>query len=346
MACSRENCSADSTGKCLEGFDPLESCPYRDKKEISTERTGPEDTELIVPFYSGEALTEEEANWVARTDCTKVVILIGPPDSGKTTILTSLFDAFLKAPFGNYLFGGSKSLIGFERRCHDGRTASGRSAAHTHHTPTKDSMDFLHLKLVAPDSSIIGPVNLLISDVSGERFRDLQDSSSSVINMAALRRANNISLVIDGQKIVNNGERHAAKSEARMLIRAIIEQSVLSADCRIDVIFSKWDLIADSEIESQCKQFIDSIKDMITTIVANKFVLQFTEIAARPENTRLHFAFGLPTLLRSWLGQFNQLSEPQLFSPAIQSNSTGAARYSEAIIKSQQLERDYAISRF
>src|SRR5438046_759504 len=133
LSCAREGCQVASTSTCLEGFDPPTTCPYLASASPSGDETVATETPAFVDLPSGEALTEAQASEVTRHGVTRVVVLAGPSGSGKTTVLTSLFEAFLEAPFGNFLFAGSRTLLGFERRCHDARVASGRTDPHTVH---------------------------------------------------------------------------------------------------------------------------------------------------------------------------------------------------------------------
>src|SRR5438128_1500416 len=136
-ACPRDGCQVASTEKCLEGFEPPNTCPYLSTVASVVGEQASSENSAFVDLPNGEALTESQANEVTRQGLTRVIIVAGPSGSGKTTILTSLFEAFLEAPFGNFLFAGSRTLVGFERRCHDARETSGRSFAHTVHTPAE-----------------------------------------------------------------------------------------------------------------------------------------------------------------------------------------------------------------
>ncbi len=184
------------------------------------------------------------------------MIVAGPVGSGKTTILTSLFESFLEAPTGNYLFAGSKTLVGFERRCHDARKASGRLVAETGHTSRREGVRFLHLKLAAAEADIPSPRHLLLSDVSGELFKTLRDSNSAVKEMTALQRADHLCVVIDGQKLTELGQRQVARNDARSMLRSIIAMGVLSPTCKIEIVFSKWDLILSAQPTQDLHRFL------------------------------------------------------------------------------------------
>jgi hypothetical protein len=127
--CSQQGCPFSISGRCLEGFEPPSICPYQTRQDVQQDEVATYVSQDLVDLPSGEALTERQAAEVARDELSKVIIIAGPFNSGKTTILTSLFEAFQEAPFGNFQFRGSRTLFGFERRCHLGRMESGNEEA-------------------------------------------------------------------------------------------------------------------------------------------------------------------------------------------------------------------------
>jgi hypothetical protein len=280
-------------------------------------------------------LDEQEASGVTREAATKVIVLAGPVGSGKTTILTSLFESFLEAPFANLRFAGSQTLIGFERRCYEGRTDSGLDNPDTVHTQTLVS-EFLHLKLAAADDSLIGSQHLLLADVSGERFRALRDSSEAVRDMKALQRADHLCILLDGDKLGDAEQRHSVRSDARMLLRSILEQDVLPESCQIGIVFSKWDKVKERRASSEGLAFIEDTKDVLRK-TADLRDLTFFEIAARPEGS-LPFAFGLPTLLRFWVQETRSPEKVPLYMPRVISREReGIARFGASVVNEQRL---------
>jgi energy-coupling factor transporter ATP-binding protein EcfA2 len=341
-SCAREGCQIASTEKCVEGFDPPSTCPY-----VSTSASSPADATsagvaAFVDLPNGESLTEAQASEVTRQGITRVVVLAGPSGSGKTTILTSLFEAFLEAPFGNLLFAGSRTLVGFERRCHDARTASGRPVPHTVHTQV-EATDFLHLRLASPSDSLLGPQNLLLSDVSGERFRALRDSTDAVRRMSMLRRTDDLCIVLDGEKLADMSQRHSAQTDARMLLRCIVEEGVLSSSCKIEIVFSKWDLVAANPAQEALMSFIDETKQVVQKVAGSALEVQFFQVAARPENRKVPFAFGIPTLLRSWVKEPSLPERPKLYMPGTHNDSREITRFAKSVAVDQRLEEFYDV---
>src|SRR5260370_183609 len=281
LSCAREGCQVSSTDKCLEGFEPPITCPYLASADVVGGEAVAGEPSRFVDLPGGEGLAEVQASQVTRQGVTRVIVLAGPSGGGKTTILRSLFDSFLEAPCANLLFAGSRTMVGYERRCHDARVASGRPYLHTVHTNV-DALDFLHLRLASPSAGLLGPQNLLLSDISGERFKALRDSSDAVKAMPMLRRADHLCVVIDGEKLTDASERHSARSDARTLLRSLLESGMLRSDCRIEVAFSKRDMVITNTAQEALASFIGATKKALPQTAHTFTTPQFFEIPAHP----------------------------------------------------------------
>ena len=124
-SCSVPDCPFSTTGECLEGVEPPSSCPRLASKDTVVAGDN-------VNLPSGEAISEDDAFTITRKHRTNVVVVAGPKESGKTTIVTSIYESLLDAPFGDASFAGSQTLLGFKKlRCHEGRMTSNRTVAHT-----------------------------------------------------------------------------------------------------------------------------------------------------------------------------------------------------------------------
>jgi ribosomal protein L30E len=347
--CSRTGCpvALTGTGRCLEGFDPVDTCPYYSSDEVTAEEAITLLSGDIVDLPSGEALNEKQAADVAREDTSKVIIIAGPFNSGKTTIITSLFEAFQDAPLSNYLFRGSRTLVGLERRSHLGREESGLEEADTSHTSLREGVMFLHLALSTFESSKLDTGSLLLSDISGELFRTIRDSSEAAKQLISLTRADHLCIVVDGERLVRTSERQIAKNDSRSILRSIIEANVLSRSCVVDIAITKWDLIVQALEGPEGKQigeFIDGTKDALKAIARNHSA-RIHEIAARPpKEAKVPFAHGLPTLLRSWMSKKELLAEAPIYVPQTSNREFG--RFTEATIFTQKAEEVANVIRF
>lgn len=305
VSCNQSNCQVAKSGKCLEGFDPLEECPNLNQDQKTPQNNGgvaPTISPNLVALDSGEALTESLANRLTRQFESKVVLLAGATDSGKTTIITSLFEEFQNGSYSGYTFAGSDTLIGFERRCHDGREASGNPTPITKRTKIKDEVHFLHLRLAKKIGDSYHLRNLLLADISGEAFQAIQDSSDAVRRLSILKRIDFLTLVIDGSKIASKQLRHIAATDARQILRAILQEKIISNQCKICIVISKWDLIRGLDKDQELKTYFAKLRRELAEVVQSQNKLEILEIAARPSDSSTPFALGLPLLLRFWMG--------------------------------------------
>lgn len=345
--CPNSGCQLATSARCLEGFDPPEGCPFQSNSLQVTDETRAYVSQELVDLPSGEALTGLQASEVAASGPTKLVVIAGPYGSGKTTILTSVFEAFQEAPFANYSFRGSRTLVGFEKRAHLGRKESGRETADTPHTSIREGIVFLHLDLALRVGFAFDHVHLLLSDVSGEMFKRLRDNSDAVTDFASLSRADHLCVVIDGEKIVNKELRHVARNDSRSILRSILQSGQLSTQCVVDVVFTKWDLIVDAggtSAQAEIDSFIDQTKEVMSSS-ASGHRTQFHEVAARPPvKARLPFAHGLPTLLRSFVDH-DEVTETKPIVYVESKPRREMSRYTEAVLTKSGLRSSYELRR-
>ncbi len=131
---------------------------------------GMDDTDIVdIPW--GNGFSYRGANGITRRERCKVILFAGTAHCGKTTLLSSLCLLYQRGPFAGYIFGGSRTLVGFEERNYYVRGASGGVI------PTMERTKFaevLHLRV--RDQAALQPMaTLLLCDLSGEDFREAKD---------------------------------------------------------------------------------------------------------------------------------------------------------------------------
>jgi hypothetical protein len=298
LTCPNPDCRIADTGKCVEGFD-ISECP---NLRAATVPKVPEpvakdsDTEprrSDVRVASGEILTIDEATDVLCNGLTRVLTLIGPQDSGKTTLGISLYAAFQNGPFEHLSFGGSMTLVSFEQRIHLAQAACGKERPDTPRTSRREGLGFLHLSL---HDEKTGRIDLLISERSGEFYKDVADSKEECKDLYEIDRADFIIFLVDGGKLITD-ERHAVKSGTVMMVEALVEGGILRERHRIGVVLTKFDIILSSAFYDRARKDFDGLVENIR----NRFGSKVSEIhsliiAARPENDKvlpLHGVLGV-----------------------------------------------------
>jgi hypothetical protein len=254
----------------------------------------------IISITDGKSLSLREASEIIREENTLLFTIAGPQESGKTTILASIWELILNGEFGDYLFAGSKTLPGFEKRCFESRISSGRHIATTQHTGLAEN-SILHLKMRKSDLNEEA-TNILFSDLAGERYRLAKDSLLEAKKMNLIPRSDHFILLIDGGKIIDKSKRQEAISDTRLILRSFLDSGMLNKNSFIDIVFSKWDLIVlDLNMGGDIIKFTNIIESDLRRNFESKFgMLNFFKIAARPEpSSGLPFGYNLVELFQS-----------------------------------------------
>lgn len=275
--------------------------PEGDGTEEATESNENQIQEDSIDLLPGRALTTQEAFRITSATQTKLILIAGAVGSGKTTLIASIFHCFQNGSFGDYLFAGSDTLLGFDERCHLARTASGRSTANTERTKAGVDRKFLHLRVRAKDAD--APIrNVLIVDLSGEHYRDAKDSVDECRRLPLIRRADHFVQLVDGGKLVQPDQRQSTKNDAIMLLRSCLDAGQLDRKSFVDVLFSKWDLIDTSENKTENMAFVKQVEASMKRHFKSRFGrLRFFRIAARRDKGDLPIGYGVDVPFSSWV---------------------------------------------
>jgi hypothetical protein len=199
------------------------------------------------------------------------------------------------------MFAGSRSLIGLEKRCHESRIASNRKSPKTERTKfTPDDPKFIHFKLKNIDKNTLK--DLLFTDISGEHFRQLSNSTEECEKFVLIKRADHFVLFFDSDLLSDISTRHQTKTNGLGILRSLIEAKMLINKTLIEIVFSKWDLLLTKEEVKQNTDYIDEIKKEISSkYPSTQWQIRFFEIASRPhEKSDLKFGHGIDKLLPIW----------------------------------------------
>jgi hypothetical protein len=193
-------------------------------------------------FLEGDVLDAFDGGNIARSSPTSIVVVAGPARCGKTTLVGGLYELFHRGPFGGYLFAGSRTLPGFEQRCHLARIASGRDTPDTERTARSEGKDLLHLRLAEEKSGEFR--NVLFSDIYGEAFRRAADVAEDCQKFTVLKRACHVAVLVDGEKVADRAARQSAFASADSLIGQCLDCGMFNAESSVQVVITKWDVLA------------------------------------------------------------------------------------------------------
>lgn len=265
----------------------------------------PDETYVALPLQYH--LDSQTIRGVMARGPTRIVILAGLHKSGKTTLVASLYEAFLRKPsFAGFLFAGSETLLGFEQRCHFAREASGLTVPQAERTTQTEEIPFLHLRVSSAEQK--GErTELLFTDVAGEVFRAAKDSTEFMFRLDVLKRADRTMLLIDGALVVDPVRRFEATNSARDFLRRALDSEMLGSQSRVDLLVTKYDLIqALSEPRRAAAEAYteDAYETMERDFGGSLRALRFEKVAARPDpGSELPDAYGLERLLPIWIAE-------------------------------------------
>lgn len=299
-ACKQSpKCEVAKDGRCLEGL-PLEECThfFWTLDPMETERSKPDASPVIanVILQSGEELQLENLHSITFRYPTKRIFVIGDSESGKTTLLVRLYNSFQQGPFENFMFAGSNTILGFERRIHKSKLESNEIEERTDKT---SSPQFSFLHLAVKHKYFHNPAtHLLLSDISGERLKLARDASSEMKELNMLTNADFIIIVIDGEKIKDKKTRMGAIVRSETFLRQALDDRMISPKQKIRIVLSKWDLVESLEEFNYEIEIVQRFKHTFGNRLQN---LQFFEICCRSSQpNQVNSAHGVKELLTDW----------------------------------------------
>jgi hypothetical protein len=278
----------------------------KDSSEVEAdeeERSARSNEPVMVALPTGEALQVAEIGTITRATPTRVIVIAGEADCGKSTLLACLNESFQRGPYAGFLFAGSSTLVAFEKICHHARVSSERSRPDTERTLLEEGTRFLHLSVRREDLSEAAR-HILISNTSGEIFKRLRDLSEEATPIQFLKRADHFVLFLNGEKLAHKSYRAEVKVNVGQTLRRLIEEGLLGSQSQVDVLTSKWDAIVSSPHQDS-EGFVAGVEATIRKRFEPQLGrLRFFHVAPRPEPaSQLKPGHGLEDLFASWVNE-------------------------------------------
>jgi hypothetical protein len=255
----------------------------------------------FVDLFSGGALNAGDAGAVMQQSRAHLIVMAGAEDSGKTTVLASIYERLNTGPsFAGFQFAGSRSLLGFEEICYLNRLASGGTHPETARTPRAEESSYYHLVLKGVENGSRRR-HVLLSAMSGELFRMAMDTREDAARLTYLRRADTIVVLVDGARLALLEQRASAQAEAASVLESFIDAKLIGRSCRIELVFSKLDrVIAGGQ---SALDFLNNTQEKFEARFRGRVPsLFFRRIAARPDPLLSGDSLdtGLPRAFASW----------------------------------------------
>jgi len=300
VTCGNLDCKVAEDGKCVEGL-PLERCPHYGRPpaaDAPATTDEPESTVVSgVALPPGDLMNTADAASILRIGDTRVIAIIGPRGAGKTTLIASLYELFQLGPVGDSRFARSQTLYAFERACHHSRAVSLRGAPATERTIVKD-VHFYHLGIRIGSAPIL---DLLLADRAGEEYRDATDDVSISRGFVEIGRADVITLLVDGKRLLDLASRHAVQSEIIMILQALIDGDAIAGRPRVAIALTKTDEVGASADNERVERDFDALAARIQQLFSAKFgPMRSFRVAACPADDTVARGQGVEELLDFW----------------------------------------------
>lgn len=301
----------------------MDSTPEQDPEATATTQRQPIADSDLLDLSSGEGYPLSGASEITSRNLTNIILFAGTAECGKTTLLASLYLMFNKQPFAGYIFAGSRTLVGFEKRVHTARIASRLSNPTTERSTVSE---LLHLRVRKEDRSAACK-DLLLCDLIGEDFREARDSIDGCRRLHIIRRADAFVVLIDGAKVARLDARQQAKTDAIALLRNILDCEMLAETSQVEVLTTKWDLIDGASDRDECVAFNDHIREEMTRHFEKRVGLSFGSVAAHATQGTLPLGYGLEQRFGSWVERATGAARRFRSFPAERSDSMEYDRY-------------------
>jgi hypothetical protein len=313
LVCSNSVCKIAEDGKCVEGLERSRCTFFGHESELKDSVDGREDSQIQevatrpegIALETGLSLPAQGVSSLLKRSGSRVIGLIGPNESGKTSLLAGLYDLFQNGMVGRVAFAGSSTLISFEQACHHARAESRRDEPHFFRTnlglrTNPVDATFYHLDLKVPEE--IRPIALLICDRAGEDYTAVTDDVTEAAGLFEIRRADTIAVLVNGKRLVNPEERHETKSMVLSIVQGLTDGGALQGYQQLAIVLTKKDAVEASEHSTRALQDFGRIVSELRQQFGKTFSsIEPFIVAASPKEGEVDRGSGLADLLDYWL---------------------------------------------
>jgi hypothetical protein len=144
--------------------------------------------------------------------------------------------------------------------------------------------------------------SLLIADRSGEEYEEVADLAANATTMFELRRADVITVLVDGRRLASSRDRADVMGAIPLIIQGMAENGAFSRKPNLAIVLTKDDAVQASTRKDQVQRdflaIIDGIRDA--------FASHFGEIgsfvtSASPKDANVVRGAGLAEMLEFWM---------------------------------------------
>jgi hypothetical protein len=189
------------------------------------------------------------------------------------------------------------TLQGLEIICHDARVASERDEPHSERTK-RGEVRFYHID-VRRDGAL---QSLLIADRSGEEYEEVADLAANATGMFELRRADVITVLVDGRRLASPSDRADVMGAIPLIIQGMVENNAFVRKPNLAIVLTKDDAVQASPRKARVERDFRAIVDGVRDAFADHFG-EFGSFvtSASPKDTNVVRGAGLGAMLDFWM---------------------------------------------
>lgn len=252
----------------------------------------------MYPLPTGSALKALDTYPITASEKSFFVVIMGAIGSGKTTLITSIYQLFLREELSDdFFFAGSKTLMAFEERAYYTRINCDGVVSETARTPRGLTDNILHIRLENRHTKEF--LNLLLSDFSGEDYDSVSANPiAAKESFSIVKSATSLIVLLDGCKIANLRTRYSEVQKAIHILRTFYDSKLIRTNAEILLALSKYDVIKGSD-EDELETYVDSIIDEFSEqLPCLKTQFKIIKIAAMPNSEdKVPIGYGISEML-------------------------------------------------
>jgi hypothetical protein len=299
--CSNKDCKVQTTGKCHLNHDPVESCPHYAHADKVVDPELDVDTPTAAPpaveIASSDVMNLADLAQFMRRRIPRVVALVGEHKAGKTTLISSVYEAYCKGPFAGLTFAGSKTLVGFAKLHAFALLNSGRLSPTVPRTSRNDPIAFFHMALARSRRDII---DLVIADRSGETYAAARTSTDVIPSLEELYLADRVCFLLDGARLASKERRPAYARQFKQMIHAFHDNGALANAPALEVLSTKFDITQQGDEADQMRFLDDYEKQIVPEFASSGLEITCHRICALPKADRSVGIVGLDDMIARW----------------------------------------------
>lgn len=255
--CPQPNCFADDNTTCTLGHIRLDMCPEWKRVGKSEATAPPGDDQMQLP-WSGLALGEADLNFVSGKIKPITVGIVGPENSGKTTILGALYLLLGRGALatGSSSFSNSYTLAGWEAVATSLRWKPGQPPSFPPHTPSGAARapGMLHLSFRREGGSLR---DLLFADAPGEWFQKwaINEQAADAEGARWIARHADVTLLIADREALAGPKMGSARNDFQLLAQRAVAEA---RGRRLALVWTKGDVGVAPAMEERIRKAVTS----------------------------------------------------------------------------------------